>query len=38
MNYHYAKDILRKVVGDSETISRITDSGRLFRPVMVNII
>ena len=31
-------NILRKVVGDSETISRITDSGRLFRPVMVNIL
>ena len=33
-----ALNILRKVVGDSEMVSRITDSGRLFRPVMVNIL
>ena len=33
-----ALNILRKVVGDSETISRITNSGWLFQPVRVNVL
>ena len=33
-----ALNILRKVVGDSETVSRITDSGWLFQPLRVNVI
>lgn len=33
-----ALNIMRKVVGDSEYITRIIDSGRLFRPVRVNIL
>lgn len=32
-----ALNIMRKVVGDSEIVSRIVDSGRLFRPVRVNV-
>ena len=33
-----ALNIMRKVVGDSEYIARIIDSGRLFRPVRVNVL
>lgn len=32
-----ALNIMRKVVGDSEIVSKIADSGRLFRPVRVNV-
>ena len=32
-----ALNIMRKVVGDSECITRIADSGRLFRPIRVNV-
>lgn len=32
-----AVNILRKVVGDSEYVTRIIDSGRLFRPIRVDI-
>lgn len=31
-----ALNIMRKVVGNSEIVSRIVDSGRLFRPIRVN--
>lgn len=33
-----AINIMRKVVGDSEYVTRIIDSGRLFRPIRVNIL
>lgn len=33
-----ALNIMRKVVGDSECVTRIIDSGRLFRPVRVNVL
>ena len=33
-----ALNIRRKVVGDSECVTRIIDSGRLFRPVRINIL
>ena len=29
---------LRKVVGDSEFVTRITDSGRLFRPLRLDVL
>lgn len=33
-----AVNIMRKVVGDSEYVTRIIDSGRLFRPIRVDIL
>ena len=33
-----ALNIMRKVVGDSECFTRIIDSGRLFRPVRINVL
>jgi len=33
-----ALNIMRKAVGDSECVTRIIDSGRLFRPVRINIL
>ena len=33
-----AWNILRKVVGDSEYVTRIIDSGRLFRPLRLDIL
>ena len=33
-----ALNILRKVVGDSEFVTRITDSGRLFRPLRLDVL